>query len=239
MDSFDFVCISLLPRQDRRDKIQKVFEKLGIADKIKWWIVQKHPDGGIHGCFESHYSVWTCPEFTQSYLCIFEDDMSLNDLDATRFQDVLQYTQSRGNKSSIINLEPSLGYKDRVVSAPNLQLWTGGFLHLGCYILDRHILKDLAWLIRPYYGMDIDTALYNVWTQLGVFPPIFSQNPEDSDNSGGHRNIPGTKYVGAAYKRLVGSSKLFGRFNMEMAKAFSNVIVTLQNPPQLKDRRVK
>ena len=77
---FDFVCVTLDSRRhDRGKSSMELFKKLNIAHLMNWWIVDKHPDGGVYGCFESHVSVWESKEFTKPFLCIFEDDLGLNE----------------------------------------------------------------------------------------------------------------------------------------------------------------
>ena len=72
----DIVCINLQHRKDRKRISEKIFTKLNID--CHFHIVQKHPKGGMYGCFESHIQV-----IQDAYnkglnnLLIFEDDIKL------------------------------------------------------------------------------------------------------------------------------------------------------------------
>ena len=88
---FDFVCISLEHRNDRRQSSLRFFTQLGIDKLVHWWIVEKHPSGGIYGNFESHVSVWNCDEFTKPYLCVFEDDLTFNEVNKVNGTDSINF----------------------------------------------------------------------------------------------------------------------------------------------------
>lgn len=47
-------CISLAEREDRRDKASLQFAAVGIADRVEFVIVNKHPENPEQGIFESH-----------------------------------------------------------------------------------------------------------------------------------------------------------------------------------------
>lgn len=186
MDQFDFVCINLVSRPDRRAMAEKLFSELGIP--IQWWIVEKHPQGGMYGCFESHWLVWNSKEFTKPYLCVFEDDLEMLPGSKERFVQALQYaTQYLGPKFDMLNLEPGQGYATREI-AP--ELFEASFYHLGCYILSRESISEISEKVIQWFGIDIDTALYRNCRMGAMLPPIFRQAVTGSDNGGGYREIP-------------------------------------------------
>ncbi|MEX1349306.1 MAG: hypothetical protein AB1Z31_16390, partial [Desulfobacterales bacterium] len=54
-DFFDKIyCITLDERADRRADATAQFEKVGLADKVEFVIVKKHPHNIEQGIFESH-----------------------------------------------------------------------------------------------------------------------------------------------------------------------------------------
>lgn len=108
-----FVCISLQECEDRRENIKVLFRELNILDKIIFWIVDRHPNGGTYGCFESHYNIWTTNEIKTKYLCVFEDDLScFENMKTTckRFKRLLKFLKQNTVDSDLINLEPGSGY---------------------------------------------------------------------------------------------------------------------------------
>lgn len=72
----DIVCINLHHRYDKKQISQSIFKLLDI--KSRFHTVHKHPNGGIHGCFESHIQV-----IQEAYdkglnnILIFEDDIKV------------------------------------------------------------------------------------------------------------------------------------------------------------------
>jgi GR25 family glycosyltransferase involved in LPS biosynthesis len=67
-------CINLIHRKDRKQNSMENFEKLGIKNVI-FPVLEKHPDGGAYGCYDSHIKIWK--EFYKTgtpYCLIFEDD---------------------------------------------------------------------------------------------------------------------------------------------------------------------
>ena len=264
LDQIDFVCISLDFRADRRAQIKDMFEQLGISDRINWWIVSKHPQGGIYGCFESHYSVWNCPQFKRPYLCVFEDDLGINPLSfgastsastgstgssrnqsrsdpKERFKALLKYVQRNcPRKFDLINLEPKLGFKQDLISKELGEVWTGFFFHTGSYIVSRASLPEISTRIRSWYGMDIDTSLYQNCRMAGLFPPMFIQIDQDSNNDGGWRDLFGRSSPQRRTQSISQSNQpWWGWLIAEMAQLGSWYLLLGKAQPELIDRRIK
>ena len=53
----EIYCINLISRQDRYENMKNIFKQLDILDQIKFHIVTKSINDGMHGCFESHYEI--------------------------------------------------------------------------------------------------------------------------------------------------------------------------------------
>jgi hypothetical protein len=49
-----FYCISITERTDRRDHAKAQFKKVGLADRVEFVIVQKHPHNCEEGIYNSH-----------------------------------------------------------------------------------------------------------------------------------------------------------------------------------------
>lgn len=236
MDNFDFVCINLAQRKDRKDMVMEVFKELNILDQINWWIVDKHPAGGMYGCFESHWSVLTCPDFTKKYICVFEDDLIL--LNPDKFNKTLKWVnQNMPEKADILNLEPNSGFLDKRLSK---NIWTGFFFHAGAYIVARSSLKKITRKIRPLFGMDFDTALYANCKMAGVYPQIFQQRGTDSDNGGGYRAILNKipRIITLKENKKI-SQSMFGWVKADLAYLASLWLIFGKNQPELVDRRIK
>jgi len=70
----DIFCISLRNRKDRRDQVSQLFNHLGIP--VTFFIVDKHPNGGIYGCFDSHIKIIQyMQKNNKNNILVFEDDI--------------------------------------------------------------------------------------------------------------------------------------------------------------------
>ncbi len=71
-----FYCISIEARADRRASARVQFEKVGLAEKVEFVMVQKHPHNCEEGIYESHM---TCIKkglaAGAANIVIFEDDI--------------------------------------------------------------------------------------------------------------------------------------------------------------------
>jgi len=170
LDIIDFVCISLDTRKDRRRKVKQVFKRIGILDRITWWIVSKNPYGGVYGCFESHLMIWK--KFgSRPYLCVFEDDLDGYLIDFIRLMTLLPHI-----RTPVINLAPSPVYVSEVINGVSY----GNFLDTVAYILQRRDISQIIKHVEPYYGIPIDLAMIDIPT-AGI--SIFRQINQDSDVS--------------------------------------------------------
>ena len=92
-DYFDkFYCISLDERADRRADASAQFEKVGLADKVEFVIVKKHPHNIEQGIYESHL---TCLEKGNragaETIVVFEDDILLERFSPAVLQDCIDF----------------------------------------------------------------------------------------------------------------------------------------------------
>ena len=248
LNYFDFVCISLETRIDRRIKMIEVFNQLGILDRMGWWVVSKHPQGGMFGCFESHWSIWTSNEFTKKFICIFEDDQHLLDNSIERFYLALKYAKKYcGKKFDLLNLEPGFSFShDETIPLSeglNDQVLLGHAHHLGCYISTKNFLMTISEDIKLWYGVDIDTALYKSCKMAYVKDKIFMQDPKDSDNGGGYREKIGIKTspeFSRSWNEFRKIIPIVNCFILEMTHLFSwYFLMRSTEIPELKDRRIK
>lgn len=70
----DIICINLKTRPDRKIYAEKVFKELNIP--IKFLVVDKHPKGGIYGCFHSHIQIVNyMNKNNKNNVLVFEDDL--------------------------------------------------------------------------------------------------------------------------------------------------------------------
>lgn len=237
---FDFVCISLKHRDDRRKSSQKLFRNLNINKLVNWWVVDRHPSGGVYGCFESHVSVWNCSEFIKPFLCVFEDDLTFNEVNkvngtnSINFKQALKYAyRNMPRNFNILNLVPILGFNHQQISP---FAYLGTYTNCGCYIIHRSTLPLLTARVLPWYGMDIDIALYKNCKMAGIFPPIFK--PDDYGSDVSRTNLVPKEYK-ELYRKIIESSMAIGWIVMEMCQRGALYSIYNQPCPELKDRRCR
>ena len=69
----DIVCITLKETQERKKHVEKLYKQYNIPGRF--FVTQKHPLGGLYGCFDSHINVIKeAYDNNIEYLLIFEDD---------------------------------------------------------------------------------------------------------------------------------------------------------------------
>lgn len=217
MEEFDFVCINLVDRKDRRRDSENLFRELGILDRIHWWTVEKHPQGGLYGCFESHWWIWNSDEFNSPYLCIFEDDLTVDQPE--RFHQALRWAQKYlPDQLDILNLEPALGFISEKIKAP---IYKGSFLHLGCYIIHRSALPRISEQTLGWFGIDIDLALYQNCQMGGIFPPIFSQSGSETDNNGAYKDLSLGHFIWNRVAEVYPWVPFMGWIGIELARSLA------------------
>lgn len=71
-----FYCISIEERPDRRADAKAQFEKVGLADKVEFVIVKRHPHNCEEGIYESHMAcIKNGLQAGADNIVIFEDDI--------------------------------------------------------------------------------------------------------------------------------------------------------------------
>ena len=146
-----YICLSLISRPDRQAHAREVFTRWGILDKVEWWIVEKHPIGGLHGCFESHWTIWSKHN---EDIWVFEDDV-----DGEKLPDIPLQKLISNFDPWIIFLAPRTFY----TWGPTVEGFReGAFATLTSYIVPGKHIKQLTDHVEPYFGISIDLALLNV-----------------------------------------------------------------------------
>lgn len=132
----------------------------------------------------------------------------------------------------VLNLEPRCGFIEKQV-APFA--YSGGFINASSYIIHRSFLPTLISRVLPWYGMNVDVALYKNARQVGIFPPIFKQKGYESDISESNL-IPNNVKEGC--RKVIASSSLLGWIVLEIAQ-LKDVYYIYNTPrPELRDRRI-
>ena len=174
--SIAFYCINLKERRDRRRKAAHLFKRLGIP--VHWWTVDRHPEGGRYGCFESHVQIWSRSKAQMTV--VFEDDVEFYS-SKEKFWQLLHEGVGLSDRYDTVHLGQIPVSRGRCVSKHYTE---GTFVTLSCYLARTEKLRSLIPQVLPYYGMHIDTVLSLCSRQVGLntWGLLFDQNFSDSNN---------------------------------------------------------
>lgn len=185
MEFFDAIyCINLYDRIDRYNSSKKLFKKHNIP--VKYYRTHKHPEGGLHGCFESHINVINLAYNSGAKnVLIFEDDIQ----DCNQNVNIIKINLKKAinfmkNKTWDIFYLGTFPYvmkkwTSHIYDYPNIYEMTGLCTH--AYVINHHIMKKLKDL--TYSGTPYDYLLRDNFRCFSIYPSIFYQGNFSSDIS--------------------------------------------------------
>lgn len=92
-DYFDKIyCISLVERPDRRRQAQTQFARVGLAERVEFVIVPRHPTDCEQGIYESHMLCMSKGlQSGADHILIFEDDILFDRFSAARLRGCVEF----------------------------------------------------------------------------------------------------------------------------------------------------
>jgi hypothetical protein len=175
-----FYCISLEERTDRRAAAAAQFARVGLAGKVEFVIVKRHPSDIEQGMYESHMSC-LCKglEAGAKRIVVFEDDILFDRFDAGRLNQCTRFLSAHPDwKVMLFGALISRSWK---ISAPCVQ--KVGYQSLAhAYALNRPYAETLAY--KPWCGIVIDTLFRPLADHIYAVYPMFafqSDLPSDND----------------------------------------------------------
>ena len=98
-DFFDRIyCITLKERTDRREKVLRQFDTLGIAGRVQFMIAGRHPTDSEQGIYESHIAcLRDAIETGARRMVIFEDDVVFERYDSDRFDEGIAFLRTHSD----------------------------------------------------------------------------------------------------------------------------------------------
>jgi GR25 family glycosyltransferase involved in LPS biosynthesis len=179
-DFFDRVyCISLDCRPDRCEHAQREFERVGLGDRVEFFIVSPHPDNSEQGIFESH-----CRCIKQGlaagaeHILLFEDDVFFDRFDPAGLQEACRALADRPHWQALFLGCLSRG--SRPTDCPSLVSIRYQCLTQG-YALNRSFAEDL--LRQPWQDVPWDGLLQCMQKEYYALAPMCAfQDGLASDN---------------------------------------------------------
>jgi hypothetical protein len=179
-DDFDIWCINLKHRTDRRKKMEQIFDKLNILDRVKFYTTILDSRGGRIGCFQSHYNCLT--NSTRPYIIVFEDDCELN-VEDLNWNNILEDIKLYLQWCDYFSIACVPIYESTILRENPLKIILGSFTTALCYAIKHSTVKQ----IQPDLSSHLETNHIDFfyWENLyscGYSTPLFKQSFESSDN---------------------------------------------------------
>jgi len=179
-DFFDRIyCISVEERKDRRQAAASQFHKVGLADRVEFVIVKRHPRNVEQGMYESHMACLRKGlEAGAEHIVVFEDDVLFDRFDPGRFNQCTRFLSTHPDWRILLLgglIRASQKTTDPCVQKVRYQ----SLAH--AYAVNRPYAKTLAY--APWQGIIIDTLFRPLTDHIYAICPMFAfQNNLPSDN---------------------------------------------------------
>ena len=172
-------CISLDERADRRADASAQFEKVGLADKVEFVIVKKHPRNIERGIYESHL---TCLEkgirAGADTIVVFEDDILLERFSPAVLQDCIDFLSTDRHWNALYFgclVSGSKKTQNRSVLKIKYRCLTHG------YVFSRKFSESLV--KKPWRDIPFDDFLRTLNDEFyAIYPSFAFQSNSRSDN---------------------------------------------------------
>jgi GR25 family glycosyltransferase involved in LPS biosynthesis len=178
---FDKVyCISVDDRKDRREEADNQFRKVGLADKVEFVIVKRHPVNVERGIFESHMA---CLQMgirnNARTILIFEDDVIFERFNPQVLEDCVHFLSTTSSwKIFFFGCLSSGSEKTRHDSV--LKVRYHSLAH--AYVVNRQYAEVLVGL--PWNHLPFDVVLRSLaWDCYAAYPSFAFQSNARTDNT--------------------------------------------------------
>lgn len=172
-------CISVEERTDRRQAVTRQFDKVGLAGRVEFVIVRRHPTDVEQGMYESHM---TCLrkglEAGAGCIVVFEDDVLFDRFDAGRFNQCTRFLSAHPDWQVLL-LGGLIRSSEKTADPCVQKVRYQSLAH--AYAINRPYAQTLAY--TPWQGIVIDTVFRPLTDHLYAVYPMFAfQNNLPSDN---------------------------------------------------------
>ena len=179
-DYFDKVyCISLAERPDRQEAAKTQFSRVGLADKVEFLIVNRHPRNCEQGIYESHLAcINKGIRAGGEHIVIFEDDILFDRFSSAGLKHCIEFLRQHAGWNAL--------FFGCLVSGSQ-KTWNGWIRKVKyrslshAYVLNRKFAEVLV--RRPWQGTAYDELL-NSFNEgyYAVYPSFAFQSNSPSDN---------------------------------------------------------
>ena len=172
-------CITLRDRTDRRSRAHREFVRLGIASRVEFVVVDRHPTHSEQGIYESRL---TCLRkgiaAGAACILIFEDDVAFERFDPQVLDESVAFLRQREDWG--IFFLGCMVKRSRITESPAVRSIDYACL-AHAFAIRRHWAHKL--IEKPWQNMAFDVVLRNLDAKtLAVYPMFAFQGDASTDN---------------------------------------------------------
>ena len=180
-DYFDkFYCISIEERADRRTDARVQFDKVQLADKVEFVIVQKHPHNCEEGIYQSHMAcIKKGLQAGADNIVIFEDDIRFDRFSPSGLKSCIDFLSGTDSWNALF-FGCLVSNSHKTENRSVLKIKYRCLAH--AYVLNRRFAELL--IKNPWKGIPYDHVLKN-WPDhfFAAYPAFAFQSNSITDNS--------------------------------------------------------
>jgi glycosyl transferase, family 25 len=172
-------CISLEEREDRRREAERQFRAVGLADRVEFVIVQKHPVDNERGIYESHLECFRRGiRASARTMLIFEDDIVFDRFSTKVLSDCVHFLSTHDHWKILFFGCLTYG-SHRTANASVLKVRYRSLAH--AYAVQRSFAETL--LTLPWRQMPFDAVLSGMAEEyFAAYPSFAFQSNAPTDN---------------------------------------------------------
>lgn len=173
-------CISVDEREDRREEARRQFGAVGLADRVEFVIVKKHPVDNEQGIYESHLECLRRGTRADARtMLIFEDDIIFDRFSARVLADCVHFLSTHGDWKMLFFGCLTSG-SQRTANASVLKVRYRSLTH--AYGVQRSFAETLITL--PWRQVPYDVLLSGLAEEyFAAYPSFAFQSNARTDNT--------------------------------------------------------
>ncbi len=195
-------CISLEERADRRRQAATEFEKVGLAGRVEFVIVAKHPNNCEQGIFQSHRQcIRKGLEANAQTIVVFEDDVVFDNFKPQQLHNCIQFMETH-RPWSVFFWGCLVNGSQKTAYPSVLKIKYRTLAH--AYVINHPFAQIIA--RQKWQGVAYDDLLHGYQENMyAVYPGFAFQSNSPSDN---------VNYIGLdRFRRLCGGLKRLQKMN--------------------------
>ena len=222
-DFFDCIyCISLEERKDRREAAAAQFSQVGLAGKVEFVLVKRHPFDVEQGIYESHMACLRKGlEAGAERIVVFEDDILFDRFNPERFQQCTRFLSNHPDWKVL--LLGALIRSSQKTEEPAVQ--KVGYQSLAhAYALNRSCAEALAY--QAWRGIAYDVLFRPLTDGVYAVKPMFAfQGDAATDNK--YRLLDQARRVCGGFERIQKGNEFYYCHKVGILAAHALILLSL------------